>query len=156
MLAADSNYHFISNFYKTSKKAIHIQGCACAGLCTSVHPCANTACARLPSNTVFGCQAPSAIFHCDESDAVSITHLNSFFFFLIFHFRSFWGKKRTKAIIPSPNHRAIRRCECSWKSHQESFSQPSKLLVRLFRNWRASGVFHKRYLRSRQGQWNRY
>lgn len=95
-------------------------------------PCANVASVCLPANGVFGCQTPSAISHCDETGTVSITHRK--WFFLMLHFHSFWGEKRTKAIILSPNCHAIRRCECSWTSHQESFSQPSKLLFCLIHN----------------------
>lgn len=72
---------------------------ACVRVCVCIHApdyvgfCVQAQCVHVYLPTVvFGCQILSTISHCDELGAVSISHLNCFFFPFFIFFKALWAE----------------------------------------------------------------
>lgn len=74
------------NSYWTIFTLVRVRACAFARLIVLVSVCKTQRVHVYLPTVVFGCQILSTISHCDELSAVSISHLNCFFFFFRLHF----------------------------------------------------------------------
>lgn len=101
---------------------------ACVRVCVCIHApdyvgfCVQAQCVHVYLPTVvFGCQILSTISHCDELGAVSISHLNCFFFPFFIFFKALWAELCSLSIslsLSPPFSQSC--CLCTRNIHKKS------------------------------------